>query len=404
VRAETVGRAAAAAVLLGLGLGVAGCRENLAAPGACPEYCPPDPITVVDSVLRQVVAEDSMFRGYVPAHAAEAMQLVRPGGGVVSYGVVRFEQFDDSLPVPGIVGVRKVVGVDSFRVRITVSRRAPPDSAVELGLHRLPATLDSLSTLSDVAPFFDDSTLIAILPVPDTVEGDTLALVLGVDAFPTFMADSLRAALGIALRTPGEGYLDLRTRESEAAALLTAFVQVDSGGGATYARSDQRAAELDTYVFSGIPPVPQSAVAVGGVPAARTFIRFALPDAIVDSADVVRATLVLVPAGAATGAPTDTFVVRADGLGADFGPKSPFDENQAGGSVRIAVGGTDTVRLDVTNIMRPWRGDTLLPRVVMLRAVREGATLGELRFFSADSSAAAPSLHVTYVPFVRRGS
>lgn len=393
------------ALVLGAGVGLGGCQDVISAPGACPEFCPQREVVVIDSLFSGVVVADTTYRGYVAGHEATAIQLANPTAGAAGYGILLFEGYSDSIGVPGIPGLRPIVSVDSFRVRFTLRRRVPADSAVELGLHRLPLTVDTLTTFDDVAAFFDDSTLFATVPVPDTAAaGDTLEIVVASDSLPGFMSDGLRVAIGVALRASVEGFVELEAAESGSPPVVTAYLQADSGGTATYAIQQDRSPKLDMHVLTNVPPMPSVAFAVGGIPAARTFLSVSLPSDVADSAQVVRATLILIPAGPAVGAPNDTLTLRAEGLAADFGPKSPFNPTQSGGAALVPAGSADTVRIDVTNILGTWRTDSLAPRVIMLRVVREAATLGEFRVVATDSVEAAPRLHITYVPLELGGA
>ncbi|NIN11422.1 MAG: hypothetical protein GTN62_07940 [Gemmatimonadales bacterium] len=378
------------------------CQESITAPGACPDYCPPSRVDVFDSILKSSIDRDSSFRGYVPAHAAEGLQLTTQGSSLESRAVLRFFRFPEEL-TQGVVGAGdSIVGLDSLRLDVAVRRRSPDVLGMELVVHRLPVSVDSQTTYADVVPFFHDSTIIATLAVPDTLASGKLSARLDASAFPTFESDSLRAAVGVALRADSAGFLELGTLESDLPAVLNRFVKVDSAGGETAEGTDARPTELDSYVALAPPSPGPDALAVGGIPSARAILRFDMPRAIVDSSDVVRATLILVPDGAAYGAPGDTFSVRAEGLTADFGPKSPLvpptAETIALGAARVGVGASDTVRIDITHLVRPWRVDTLLARSLMLRIVPEGAILGEIRFGSSRAAIGAPAIRVTYMP------
>ena len=70
---------------------------------------------------------------------------------------------------------------------------------------------------------------------------------------------------------------------------------------------------------------------------------------------------------------------------------------QEQGWYRIPVGSADTIRVDITHIVRPWQSDSTLPQSLLLAVLPEAATLGEVRVLSSESNA-APSLHLTYVP------
>jgi hypothetical protein len=165
-------------------------------------------------------------------------------------------------------------------------------------------------------------------------------------------------------------------------------------------RKDSLSAILDTYLGLDEPLPPPDVFEVGGIPTARSFLKVALPTAFVSSSDVIRATLLLVPSEPVLGAPGDTIVVRADAIYADVGPKSPFivpaTDTSYGSFATVPVGSTDTIRIDVTSIMRLWRTSSAAPRAFMLRTVPEASSLGLIRVQSSRVPGLAPGLRLTY--------
>jgi hypothetical protein len=144
---------------------------------------------------------------------------------------------------------------------------------------------------------------------------------------------------------------------------------------------------------------------VGSSPSARTFIRLNLPRGIVDSTNVVRATLLLIPASPAIVPPGDTLVIVAHGLASDIGPKSPLQsavvDTTGHSGARVLSGATDTIRVDITGLFRAWRADTTLNRALVLRTSPEGSSFGEVRFWSTADPTKRPLIEVTYVPPIR---
>ena len=386
------------------------CQESISAPGMCPEFCPSGGITVVDSLFTDVIGGDSAFRGYVLPLEAVELQLVGPGGVPESRGVIRFLRFSDSIvlnPTDTTVTV-PVQQVDRFQLDVELTRRKSDVDSIELVVHRLPASVDSLSSYQDLDPHFADSTVIATLAIPDTLVFGSLSITIPAAAFPTFAEDSLVAVVGLRVRASAPAWVSVAAREKGQSANLTRFVIVDSAG-VQVSRSDARIPLFDTFVPDRVIPDDPPKLAVGGSPSVRSLLRVRLPVGVVDSSDVVRATLVLVPTDPALGAPGDTFRVQARALSADLGPKSPIivpeqvDTLQPQ-SALVAVGSTGTVRIDITRIIRSWRADTLRPRSIMLHVTPEGASFGELRFGSSSTIGAEPALQVTYVPTVRLGN
>lgn len=383
------------------------CRENVVAPGACPDFCPVTQVDLKDSLFSSSIVRDSSYRGYVNQYEAARMQ-VSVGGTTETRAIMRFAPFKDSLQVgTSASALGAVVASDSFRLTVTLARRAGDVQGLEVGVFRLPRDIDSVSTFEALEPFFSDSTRIGTLAIPDTVSNGSVSAVLPGDAFPTLEADSLVAAIGLALSNP-TGFADFVTiNANSASGSLTRYAQVDSADGQTAAREDPVDVVTDNFVFPASEPPPGSVLSVGGAPAARAIIRVLLPPAVVDSSDVLRATLLMVPSEPVRGAPGDTVFVRAMALATDVGPKSPtvaIDiDTLTLGMVDVIAGTTDTISIEITHIVRSWSFDPNRPRSFILLAERESVSLAELRFHSSSSPVGRPTLRVTYAPPVSRG-
>lgn len=386
------------------------CREDLVAPGngTCPDYCPPGQLQVVDSVLLDNVLTDSAFGGYVQPSDATSLHVYRDStdaGEAGSRAVMVFEAFSDSLLLASGDTTRgAVLGTDSFVVVLPVRGRNPAFTGLEIALYRIPVGTDSGTTFADLDPYFTDSTLLAVVAIPDSLVSDTVTAVLDSLVFPGFAAEGNRAAVGVALRSPA-GYVQLGSTESLDGAQLTRHVRVDSSGVAV-PRREGKLPSFDSFRASPqAPPAPDERD-VGGAPASRTMLRFMLPSRIADSSRVLRATLLLVPTGPVLGAPGDSLAVIAQGLAADVGAKSPLQgipvDSVPLRVAFVAVGTTDTVRLDVTDLVIGWTRDSTRPRAFAVRTIPEGGSVALLRM-GAAGSAARPRLHVTFVPPVTLG-
>jgi len=99
---------------------------------------------------------------------------------------------------------------------------------------------------------------------------------------------------------------------------------------------------------------------------------------------------------AARGAPADSFVIEARTVFADFGGKSPID-TRLGDTTVIHVGATDTVKIEVTNLLQLWAADSTHPRVFVLLPQAEAQFFGEIRFYPSLAAAFRPTLQVTFV-------
>jgi hypothetical protein len=300
-----------------------------------------------------------------------------------------------------------VLETDSFRFQFIMSRRYLDTAGTEvpeLPVYRLPVAIDSTTTQADLEPYLQDSMELAAIPLPDSpTRGDTLTAILPGDAFPTFEADSNVVALGLGYRFSRPGYADIVTSDStRLATILIRFAKVDSIEGNIVERSDTVMVDFDSYVHPPPPAIDPNLLSFGGAPAARTLIRVNLPSSIVDSSSVVRATLILVPTEPVLGIAGDSLIVVAEALAYDLGAKSsivvsPLD-SAGQGALRIPVGWTDTVRVEVTNVVRAWKSSSTLPHTISLRVLPEAGSIAEARFNSSRSPVGQPVIRISYVP------
>jgi hypothetical protein len=400
VRGLTAKRVRRLAVAL-TGAALLGCGQDVTAPGVCPEFCPPVGVQVVDSIMP--TAADSTFNGYVSSYAASALELIAaPGGFGVgpSRGVIRFFALRDSLRVNAIDTVlAPIASTDSFAVQVDVLRRRADAKGIRLGIYRLPTTVDSTATYAQLEPYFQDSTLIGTIALDDTLQNGLVSTSIPASAFPGWPADSFVVAVGVAVLSPDSAWVNIGAVEAGSGAQLSLYVHQDSSG-TSVPRQDSRLSGLDMFVAP--PPVvpPAGVLAVGGSPSSRVLMHLDVPSAIVDSSSVVRATLLLVPSEPVIGGSQDTVAVIAHALTADFGPKSPLilvpADSIALRAGNALVGTRDTVRVDLTDVLRVWHTHPELPHTIILRATPEGATGAAVRF--GTSAAPSAKLEVTYIP------
>lgn len=378
-----------------------GCGENLTAPGACPQYCPVHRVDVIDSLFVGSIYADSAWVGYIRADQAERAQVVSDGTATESRAIIRFGRFSAEF------NDQPIASIDSFRLRVgVIGRVAWP--GLEFVAHRLPPDIDSATTHAALDPFFEDSTQIGILPLPDTLVADTISWFLPGDGFPTLVDDSMEAAIGLRLVSGPDGYADLSTIESLFPAQMTMYAQYVQGDS-TIAVNEARAAVFDSYVSVDQAAPGPDVLGVGGAPSWRSFLRFDIPSLVTDSSDISRATLILVPSEPISGAMGDTLRLRADALTGDVGPKSPifapprelWDTLSLGG-LNLFPGVSDTVLIDVTHILKPLRADSARPHSIALWMVPEASSAGQARFWSSRNAASAPALFITYTPLFPR--
>jgi len=385
-------------VVLAAAAGLA-CQDVVSAPGVCPEFCPEGEILVIDTLLGGVEPVGS-FSGYLLPHEARQMQVVGPGGPAESRALLVSIPMNAKYAGGDTTVKDSIIQTDSLQVRLNIVRRNTGVSGVTLAFHEIPLMPDSATTYADMAPYFQDSTLLATLQIPDSLVTDTVSVTFPAVALRHFVPDTLQVGIGVRIVSADPAFVALAADTISPAALIRRFVQVDSSTGTTRAiRSDSWGTRFTTFVVdqSGIPS--PAGLTVGGAGGARAFVRLNLPNAIVDSSLVVRATLLLPLTRPVFGAPGDTFSLRVVALGSDFGPKSPVTDTSYGGAVRVAVGGSDTVAVDITKILLLWRGNADVPRSVMFQVDPEAASINAMEL-PGQGSATPAAIRLTYaLPF-----
>jgi hypothetical protein len=402
--------------LVGAVLLVAACVERLAAPANCPDFCPSGQITIVDTLLTSSIHRDSSHRGYVLAYQSALMLAAHlPGATDTLDGrpIFRFNGYGPRMALTA-ADTGAILGADSARLQLYVVRRDSATRNLRLQLYRLPISIDTSTTFGAlVAPFTDSlvrtvniDTLLAQPGRKDTVTGDSVV----VDSANHRLVLSLKLDTAAARYNPtdsGTVAYGIRIAADTLASIAIAkfgtfgpafqwFLRVDSLGTPVARTPAVRGAVLATFVFAPPPAPIDSTLAVGGVPSTHSLLRVAFPKVIRDSSQIIRATLYLVPAVPARGTPADSFVVEARNVLADFGAKSPIDL-LLGDSAMIHPGATDTVKIEVTNLLQQWAADSTRPTLLLLRPEREAQTFGEIRFYPSVATAFRPTLQITFV-------
>jgi hypothetical protein len=388
------------AVWVGLLAALAGCQENLTLPGGCPDLCPGGQPQLRDTVLVALPGRDSAFVGYsgwlgVPFLLAST----GPETGEAR-AWWRFERRPDSVFVPQRSELLPFT-VDSVALEFHLAARDSTVGGLTLFYHHLPLEVDTLSTLEWVNAHMTEATLIDSLVVPDTLRRGIVRLVLAGDALERFARDSTdtnTVAVGLRLRANEPTGIRVTALGGGGVASYVTYVHVEVED--TLARRQQLTTVVSANGYAredmGVPDNPDL-LFVGRIPAARSIVRFELPEMFRDPRlQVVRATLELQPDEPMRGLRHDPAELVVYGLARDFGPKSPpiFPLRA---SARLPVGQDTPVGVNVFGIVEVWRRDRLTPPSVVLSLSPEGGTFQRPVFRSTRSPSGAPRLRITWV-------
>ena len=400
------------ATLVGGVLLAAACVERVSAPGHCPSFCPAGQIQIVDTVLTSVISRDSSFRGYATAlHAPQLLAADLPGF-VDGRAIFRFNGFGQRYPVAA-ADTGTILGADSARLTLTLARRDSGAHNLSIAFYRLPITIDSTTTFADLAGPFTDSlvrrvnidTLLALPGRKDTITGDSAVVGTANDFVALYLKFDSAAARYVGTDSGTVAYGIRVSADSLASIAITRstlawqwYLRVDSAGTPVARTPGTLGAPFASFVFDPPQPPADSTLAVGGVPSARSILRVAFPHFIRDSSQIIRGTLTLVPVAPVQGAPSDSFVVEAHTVFTDVGAKSPIivDATRTD-TTRIHTGLSDTVQIEVTNLLQFWASDTTRATTLVLRAQQEATSFSQIRFYPSAAQAFRPALQITFV-------
>ena len=378
---------------------VVACSEKLTTPGDCPGNCPADHLIVRDTVIAAEL--DSTYTGFVSAPEGIRLLLSDGFNGGTSIGVARFAQVADSILY---LDTLRAATLDSAALTLQVTARDPAAAGLAIEIYRLPSTLtlDSTAGYADAAPFLTSDRLIGTFAVPDSLRNGTVrVLFTGADLAKLAFAPGDSNTLKVAYRLVAPVPTGVSVGASASGITAPGFFNY------------LRLALPDTTIFNSLPrivlfnstlsdapagPPPPDLLTAGGAPSSRAIIRFTLPPQIRDTAQIIRATLMLVPAEPLLALPGDSAQLDVEGVFTDLGPKSPRIESSPAliATRVIEAGTTDTVGFDVTAVARLWGGTSAAPSVLTLALSPEASTFGFARFGSSRSAGAKPALRITY--------
>lgn len=399
-------------------LTAAACSEKLETTVGCPELCPGQGIGVINTTIDAVIFDTTVIAA--GAFGAEPFMLLASRGDTVdSRVVIRF----DSLPqryrrVPAETTTTAITTVDSafLQLRLDLTERHVAGtitvSAYDIDT---PATDTSSAVL---LPLFSPDRLIGSRSFASTDLKDTVRIPL-TNSMVLAKAQA-NARLRIGLRITGStGQFHIRSTEAAAPPILSFRVSPDTAvkpltftpnSKTPTDSADLRLAIADYQMVVRVPP-PGSirSLLVGGLPSRRTYMRFSIPKSILDSANVIRATLLLRQLPNAGLGPLDTVAVVTHVV---IAGKAITDPEQASrliaaaeftqvDTLRVAANASGGREIDIAPVLRVWRaqGDTLGPRAIVLRSAREGVSAAQAWFDSGElASGVRPRLRISYTP------
>jgi hypothetical protein len=400
VRRALIGLAA----VVGLAGLLIACQERLTSPAECPGLCPGGEQTVFESVLAPRAGLDSSFHTYVAPGQGAA--LLASSGLAVSEdrAVYRFVTLQDSITVRDTA---RAYVVDSVLITLNLVARDTLVHGLKLLVYRVSPAVDSTATFVSVDSQLVDVHLIDTIAVPDSLRvGQITTMLRGSEVERVAIQKGTGGvlAMGVRLTAASPTGVRLGSLAANNGATYVSYLTVDvPDTGSTRNQFLSRATQFNTFVTQNRPSPDPTLLTVGGDSSSRSIVRFALPPQLRDSATIVRATLELIPAHPLLGLPGDRAILDARAVLADLGAKSPVTTDASFiVSDTLPQGSSDTVRIEVTRLVKLWQASTDRPSAIFLVLKPEAATFTRAVFGSTNpaSPVGPPRLLITYqLPF-----
>ena len=374
------------------------CQERLAAPADCPNLCPGGYRTR-DTIIDPLPNQDSSYQGYVLAGQGQSLRVSYQLPASEDRAIVRFVARPDSYAVT--TDSLLPYTLDSVAMSLTVAYRDTSVKNLFVYLYRLPATIDSSFTFAQADAAFTPANIIDSLAMDDTLVTARLRGVLSgtdLDRLKIDPADSGVLAMGIQIRAAQGTGVRIGSLGTSAPNFLS-FATVKTGDTTSLATTFNEGPGFERFVSQDVPAFDPTVLTVGGVPSARSIVRFPWPDYLRDSVVLLRATLELVPTAPIPGLNGDSAFVQARPLLADFGGKSPTASDPFFLALAPLVANqTDTVRLEIRHAATLWQGTSPRPPGLILQLFPEASSFSRATFGSdaGRTPGFAPRLRITY--------
>ena len=399
-----------AGALVVLAAVASGCQERLTSPAECPQLCPGGEVRTIELALTPRTGLDSTYTGYNNPNTAFALLLSDGFEASENRAAYRMSPRPDSIAVDD---TGRTYIVDSVALALTIVARDTLVNGLKLVLYRISDTVNATADFPSLDAQLVDANVIDTLVVPDTLNTGTVRAVLrGADLAKVDLplAGNGILALGVSMVADQPTGVRLGAARAGNGATFVSYVTVNTTDTTTSVRKQvlSLTPTFNTFVTQ-TPFVPDPRfLTLGGDSASRTLLRFALPAEVSDSANIVRATLELVPRGPIPGLRGDIAVLEGRAVLADLGAKSPVVTSDTRFIVddTLAVNSSDTVSLDVTRIVQLWQNSTTQPDAIFLSLLPEASTFTRAEFGSTRTDptlnpattepVGAPRLRITY--------
>ena len=403
-------------------VGAVSCGEKLEAGAACPLLCPIQEVQLKDTVI-DAVAIDSTLGGYPPIGEEARLILAARGDTLDTRVIFRFDTIAKTYTHTATPADSTITSVDSAGVQVildtTTIAGVPghPTSPVTIELYDVDAATDTVAAA--LLPLFTAGRFLGSRTFAPESLKDTVRVPVANAVVLDRITNGTHLRIGMRLVSGASTQLSflpngatLRFKPAADTTLSVARIS-KTPSDSTLARLRDALADY-VIVAKGAAPRPPLTIAAGGFPASRTYMRFDLPPKILDSATVVRASLLLTqyPRRGSPSARDSVAVypvaITAGTVVTDIKRLLSFAPSALAAldSLRVVPADSGLRRLELVNLVRVWQSTKAdqTQRSIALIVGAEGENPAEAVFFSSHAgNALRPRLQLTYVPRVTLG-
>jgi hypothetical protein len=391
----------------------AACTETLDNDAGCPLLCP-DQGGEIQTVTLDAITLDSTVSALEGQGTEASLLIATRGDSIDSRAIIRFDSIPALYHKPGPDTTSiEITQVDSaiLRMRVdTIGGKIP--ATVTLDFYDVNSNAPDTAT-AVIAALFTPDRLITSATFEKAALKDTINVPIPGSQILARKGGPMR--IGVRARGPESVQLRLWSQEGAGAPTLLTY-RVDPDTTVTkvilvpYSKTPQNqpilANSLADYslIVKGTSTGPATQLNIGGLPARRVYMRFNIPSFIIDSVDVVRATLLLTQQPNPSIDPEDTVRIApqislAAATVTDIAKAAQIVAVARTDTLKVTPSGSGLRTMEIANVISLWRSQypAETPRALILVSTLEGTSPLEARFFPIEAAPdLRPRLRISY--------
>lgn len=391
----------------------AACTETLDNDAGCPLLCP-DQGGEIQTVTLDAITLDSTVSALEGQGTEASLLIATRGDSIDSRAIIRFDSIPALYHKPGPDTTSiEITQVDSaiLRMRVdTIGGKIP--ATVTLDFYDVNSNAPDTAT-AVIAALFTPDRLITSATFEKAALKDTINVPIPGSQILARKGGPMR--IGVRARGPESVQLRLWSQEGAGAPTLLTY-RVDPDTTVTkvilvpYSKTPQNqpilANSLADYslIVKGTSTGPATQLNIGGLPARRVYMRFNIPSFIIDSVDVVRATLLLTQQPNPSIDPEDTVRIApqislAAATVTDIAKAAQIVAVARTDTLKVTPSGSGLRTMEIANVISLWRSQNPAetPRALILVSTLEGTSPLEARFFPIEAAPdLRPRLRISY--------